>query len=280
MKIDTAEIVKKVTAAEAIFIGAGAGMGVDSGLPDFRGSQGFWRAYPPLAKLGLQFEDMADPRWFSDNPKLAWGFYGHRFQLYNNSRPHQGYLILKKWCKNLNIPSFVFTSNVDGHFTQAGWTDQVVECHGSLMVLQCLKNCGQTIWSTHSSSVKDMEVCMKTITCQSELPRCPSCNALARPNILMFSDFFWDPHTLIKQEKTLENWLSQNGNKKLLVIEIGAGLKIPTVRSFCERVKRIYDCEMIRINPRDYQSPKGVSSMPLGALEALGLINSAITNSE
>jgi len=26
-------------------------MGVDSGLPDFRGDEGFWRAYPPMAKL-------------------------------------------------------------------------------------------------------------------------------------------------------------------------------------------------------------------------------------
>ena len=35
--------------ADALLILAGAGMGVDSGLPDFRGSEGFWCAYPPLA---------------------------------------------------------------------------------------------------------------------------------------------------------------------------------------------------------------------------------------
>lgn len=34
--------------ADAILIGAGAGMGVDSGLPDFRGNDGFWKAYPTL----------------------------------------------------------------------------------------------------------------------------------------------------------------------------------------------------------------------------------------
>ena len=33
--------------ADALVIAAVAGMGVDSGLPDFRGPQGFWRAYPP-----------------------------------------------------------------------------------------------------------------------------------------------------------------------------------------------------------------------------------------
>ena len=48
--------------AEALLIGAGAGMGVDSGLPDFRGTQGFWRAYPPYQKLGLDFVSLANPR--------------------------------------------------------------------------------------------------------------------------------------------------------------------------------------------------------------------------
>lgn len=39
--------------ARVVVITAGAGMGVDSGLPDFRGPEGFWRAYPPLRKLGV-----------------------------------------------------------------------------------------------------------------------------------------------------------------------------------------------------------------------------------
>ena len=63
--------------ADALLITAGAGMGVDSGLPDFRGREGFWRAYPTVAKLGLSFEEMANPHWFAENPELAWAFYGH-----------------------------------------------------------------------------------------------------------------------------------------------------------------------------------------------------------
>jgi NAD-dependent SIR2 family protein deacetylase len=54
--------------ADAILITAGAGMGVDSGLPDFRGSEGFWRAYPQVKELGLRFEDLANPEWFERDP--------------------------------------------------------------------------------------------------------------------------------------------------------------------------------------------------------------------
>jgi len=50
--------------ASGLLVTCGAGFGVDSGLPDFRGKEGLWRAYPPLAKLGLSFEEMADPQWF------------------------------------------------------------------------------------------------------------------------------------------------------------------------------------------------------------------------
>lgn len=52
--------------------------GVDSGLPDFRGTEGFWRAYPALARAQIRFEEIANPRAFARDPKLAWGFYGHR----------------------------------------------------------------------------------------------------------------------------------------------------------------------------------------------------------
>ncbi|MFW5967647.1 MAG: NAD-dependent deacetylase, partial [Persicimonas sp.] len=84
------EAADAIDSADAIFVGAGAGMGVDSGLPDFRGKEGFWRAYPPLRDLGINFADMANPAWFERDPELAWGFYGHRLQLYRDTRPHGG----------------------------------------------------------------------------------------------------------------------------------------------------------------------------------------------
>src|ERR1041384_5621306 len=86
-----------IRSADAILIGAGAGMGVDSGLPDFRGPEGFWRAYPPYQKRRLGCEDLAKPRWFDDDPALAWGFYGHRLNLYRKTKPHAGFAVLHRW---------------------------------------------------------------------------------------------------------------------------------------------------------------------------------------
>src|SRR5436305_9091673 len=110
-----------VEAADALLIGAGAGMGVDSGLPDFRGTQGFWRAYPPYAKLNLDFVSLANPMWFATDPALAWGFYGHRLNLYRRTRPHEGFAILLRWAGRIPHGAFVFTSNIAGHFQRSGF---------------------------------------------------------------------------------------------------------------------------------------------------------------
>jgi len=106
--------------ADVILITAGAGMSVDSGLPDFRGKEGFWRAYPYAKKLGVSFEELANPRWFIQNPEIGWAFYGHRYLMYKNTQPHEGYKLLLKLAKSKK-GYYVYTSNVDGHFEKSGF---------------------------------------------------------------------------------------------------------------------------------------------------------------
>ena len=138
-----------ILSAKNIIITAGAGMGVDSGLPDFRGNQGFWRAYPPLN--GIPFEVMANPKKFEDNVRLAWGFYGHRLELYRKTVPHKGFSILQKWVQNK--PFFIYTSNVDGQFQKAGFSeDRIIEIHGSIHHLQHFSSARRIAW--HNGNLK------------------------------------------------------------------------------------------------------------------------------
>jgi len=132
-----------VSAADALLVTAGAGMGVDSGLPDFRGDAGFWKAYPAYAHLGLSFVDLANPRWFEHDAHLAWGFYGHRLNLYRATKPHAGFGVLRRWAAERPAGAFVFTSNVDDQFQRAGFDpERIVECHGTIETWQCTRDCG------------------------------------------------------------------------------------------------------------------------------------------
>jgi NAD-dependent SIR2 family protein deacetylase len=252
--------------ADAILIGAGAGMGVDSGLPDFRGTQGFWRAYPAYAKLGLDFAAMANPRWFVEEPTLAWGFYGHRLELYRRTQPHPGFALLRAWGERKPHGAFVFTSNVDGQFQKAGFPEErLAEIHGSIHVMQCLGRCTEL----SEAAPYSVEVDPESFRARPPLPTCPACGALLRPNILMFGDGGWDSSRTAAQEERLAAWLEGVKPGRLAVIECGAGTAIPSVRFFCERVAAQKRGTLIRINVREPEVPARGIGLPLGALEAL-----------
>lgn len=254
---------------DALVIGAGAGIGIDSGLPDFRGQGGFWGAYPALGRAGLRFESIANPEAFQRHPKLAWGFYGHRLAMYRKTQPHAGFGILRQWSEQMLMGGSVFTSNVDGHFLRAGFNpEHVHECHGSIHHLQCLNGCGDHIWPADEFEPEvDEQACLLI----NEPPRCPRCNSLARPNILMFGDHGWVDRRQAVQARAQERWISRTFRP--LVIEIGAGIAIPSVRHFSHHVILRYGGRLIRINPTDCTTPTAQDvGLALPALKALELI--------
>lgn len=259
--------------AEAVIITAGAGMGVDSGLPDFRGNEGFWKAYPPIAKLGYEFAEMANPSLFESNPKLAWGFYGHRLKLYRDTIPHDGFKMLFELVKKKNNNYFVFTSNVDGQFQKAGFDEEkIYEVHGSIHHLQCTQPCTQSIWENNIGNIK---IDIDTLEAQS-LPKCKMCDSLSRPNILMFGDWSFIGKRSDKQASRFHNWTMKNKNKKIVIIEIGAGSAVPTIRSFGDRFSKTEEnTTLIRINPREYdvldEKNIGIASGGLKGIEATTL---------
>lgn len=229
--------------ADGLLITAGAGMGVDSGLPDFRGDQGLWAAYPTLGKARLSFESIANAQAFISNPQLAWGFYGHRLALYRAIEPHAGFAILKRWADKVPHGAFVYTSNVDGQFQKAGFSkSSVAECHGSIHYLQCSDPCSEAIWSADGFVP---EVDDETCRLKGPLPRCPNCGALARPHILMFDDVAWHTEPSERKMAKLQGWLGLS--RRLVVVELGAGTGLPTVRRFSER----HGPRVIRINARE-----------------------------
>jgi len=261
-----------LASADGLLITAGAGMGVDSGLPDFRGNDGFWRAYPALARAGIDFHAIANPEAFESDPRRAWDFYGHRLALYRKTVPHDGFLVLQSIASPLRHGAFVVTSNVDGQFQKAGFDErQILEIHGSIHYLQCCRPCRDTVWTAGFIDPEtDDDRCEWT---SPELPRCDGCGGLGRPNILMFNDLVWLDSRAEKQLEHFETW-SQKVTAPV-VIEIGAGVDLPSIRRLGER----RGWPLIRINPRHSQVPDEIGvGLPLRATEALKLIAKALTD--
>jgi len=281
LKLDAAyrHAAELIGAADALIIAAGAGMGVDSGLPDFRGNEGFWKAYPALAKAQLNFTDVANPRTFLTDVQMGWGFYGHRLNLYRKTVPHAGFNILLKWAERMRLGSRVFTSNVDGQFQKAGFApDQIHECHGSIHHLQCMEPCISGVWGANDF-VPDVDD--KACRLRNEPPACPVCGGPARPNILMFGDWDWSHDRVIEQRAREKSWLDSlvNGFANVVVVEMGAGAAIPSVRHFSYRMSQTYSARIIRINTREPAVPSTNDvGIALPALDGLRGIDERLTH--
>jgi NAD-dependent SIR2 family protein deacetylase len=259
--------------ADALIVAAGAGMGVDSGLPDFRGNEGFWKAYPALGRARLDFSSIASPRAFLHDPALAWGFYGHRLALYRATVPHQGFALLREWGERMEHGCSVFTSNVDGQFQLAGFDPQrVVECHGSIHHLQCMAPCGDDIWPGDAFSPDvDADACRL----RNAPPTCPHCGGLARPNILMFGDGDWLERRSDAQAARQQAWLAKA--RRPVVVELGAGTAIPSVRHFSNHIVHQHRGRLVRINPREPRVASALDvGLPMGALAGLQAIAAAL----
>lgn len=260
-----------VAHADAVVVTAGAGMGVDSGLPDFRGDEGFWNAYPPYRDLGVSFTQMATPHGFLRDPAFAWGFYGHRRALYRATTPHPGYRVVARWLDDAPEGGFVVTSNVDGHFHAADIDPEAIwEVHGTLRFDQCLGQCGAEPFGAGP----DVHVDEATMRAEGRLPACPGCGGLARPNVLMFGDGGFDPVLTDAQERRFATYLADVAGSRIAVVELGAGTAVPTIRQIGRHLVDRHGADLVRVNPRE---PDGAGvSIRGGALDALEAIDAEL----
>lgn len=254
-----------ISNADALLVGAGAGMGVDSGLPDYRGSLGFWRAGD------VNFEELSTGQWFIEDPAAAWGFFLSKQRLFERAIPHSGYDALRSIAGRMSRGSFIFSSNIDGHFERAGFSNaSLLECHGSGAYLQCSRMCTRDVWPAPQL---DMRIDPTTLRLQAPPPACPRCGHPARPNVLLFGDNMWTCSRHAEQNKRYRAWRDMTRGADLVIIEVGAGTVIPTVREQCEAIASERDAPHIRVNPAEADHSAHTITLKMGACAGLTLLD-------
>ncbi len=150
--------------ARRVAVLTGAGVSAESGVPTFRASDGLWE--------GHRIEDVATPFAFRRNPALVWQFYNARRANVTTVKPNPGHDALAKlearWGENFTL----VTQNVDGLHRAAG-SRNVLEVHGSLYRTRC----------TGCAEVAD-----RGLEPLGDMPTCPVCSALLRPDIVWFHE--------------------------------------------------------------------------------------------
>lgn len=147
----------------------GAGISTPSGIPDFRSDTGLWQQVDPMEVASL------------------WGFRMHPERFYEWIRP----LVRQLWEAQPNPAHYalatmqrrgwirvIITQNIDRLHQKAGST-HVVEVHGSIDTLRCL-DCGHQAPAEEYLKLEALE--------QGLLPRCPHCDAVMKPNVVLFGE--------------------------------------------------------------------------------------------
>jgi NAD-dependent deacetylase len=142
----------------------GAGISAESGIPTFRGKEGYWREHNPM--------DLASPEGFARDPKLVWEWYNYRKRLIEAAEPNAAHRTIA--AMERDFPDvLVATQNVDG-LHQAAGSRRVVEVHGS-------------IWETRCTA-EDTLFPRDVVDTEREVPARCRCGALLRPNVVWFGE--------------------------------------------------------------------------------------------
>ena len=140
----------------------GAGISVESGIPDFRSAQGLWSKFDPA--------EYATITAFKSNPEKVWEMLREMDKIVNKARPNNAHLGMGE-LEKMGCLNCIITQNVD-NLHQAAGSKNVIEYHGNTNSLTCLW-CGKK----YDSKEKKGEY----------PPRC-ECQKILKPDIVFFGE--------------------------------------------------------------------------------------------
>lgn len=151
----------------------GAGVSSESGIPTFRGKEGYWKTFSP--------EVLASRDGFSQNPQLVWEWYLHRQKICSEAMPNPSHDTIAKM--EQFFPNFLLvTQNVDGLHKKAG-SQKFVEIHGNLHISKSFEVCQKQCRFPIDSSVQESFA-------KGEIPHCKDCKKILRPNVVWFGETY------------------------------------------------------------------------------------------
>lgn len=216
------KIAEQLRRANSVLFVTGAGISADSGLPTYRGIGGLYNG--GQTEEGIAIEDAISGQMLQTRPEITWKYlkqieFNCRRATFN--RGHEILAEMERHYKRV----WVLTQNIDGLHRAAG-TRNLIDIHGDLHALSCM-GCGMRL---HVDSYEQLE----------ELPKCPGCAQLLRPEVVLFGEY-------LPEEKCelLEEELSKGFD---MVFSIGTTSVFPYISGPVYLAKR-WGVPSVEINP-------------------------------
>src|SRR6266576_271370 len=204
-----------------ILVLTGAGVSAESGIPIFRGKDGYWRNLDPA--------QLATPEAFARDPKLVWEWYRERRHRIRNAQPNAAHEAIAELAQHAE-EFLLVTQNVDNLHARAGMPpEKMVQIHGDIFVTRCSRCEFKRREDAHGY--------------EDAMPRCSQCNALMRPGVVWFGEQLpW------KEVQRVKNFL--DGGACDVVIVAGTTATFGYIIDWALRANR-NGGELIEVNPEE-----------------------------
>jgi NAD-dependent deacetylase len=164
----------------------GAGISAESGIPTFRGKDGYWTVgstvYHPM--------ELATLAAFERMPQQVWQWYLYRRTVCRRAEPNRAHAALVDLERHAQDDFWLVTQNVDGLHTRAGSSlARTHQIHGNIDYMRCARACRPGFFPI-PDEVGEVEAGEPLTDAHQALLVCPSCGGRARPHVLWFDEYY------------------------------------------------------------------------------------------
>ncbi len=230
----------------------GAGISAESGIPTFRGPEGYWtvgsNVYMP--------EEIATLSMFRQHPQEVWEWYLYRLGVCLHAEPNEGHLALANMERQLGDRFTLITQNIDNLHIRAGNSlDRTLQIHGNINFIRCSSGCHPDLRTLPDALKVKRE--QKALN-EKELGslRCKSCGDWMRPHVLWFDEYYDEEYF------RFDSSIRVAGNTDLLIIVGTSGAT--TLPNHVTSLAHQNNATIIDINPEENPFSGITNSSPGG----------------
>lgn len=235
-----------LAAARQLVVLTGAGMGLASGIPTFRGTD-------PGAVWARDVTELGTRRYFELDPAGSWRWYRSRFGALAKAEPNAGHhalVGLERWAAANGRGFLLVTQNIDTLHRRAG-SERLVEVHGRADRLRCpARRCEHAAPAGSLDAARVDWAAFDADPVEAHLPRCPACGALLRPHVLWFDEHYHE-HVDYQFERAIRAFRRAD-----LLLFVGTSFSVGITAAALDS-----DAERWTIDPSDLEPPPGVRAL-------------------
>ena len=164
----------------------GAGLSAASGIPTFRGEDGFWK----FGSTNYMPQEIGTKKMFNVNSDAVWSWYLYRKTICNAAKPNEGHKALKRIEDRIKDKFNLMSQNVDGLHKSVGQTsNRVIYIHGDMDYVRCSEECETTLYP-FPNQIANKQKGERISESDKEFLQCPNCGEDLRPHVLWFDETY------------------------------------------------------------------------------------------